>query len=137
MADSSPVNGYDWLNSCFTDARSDKLRAILICVRELQTPDLSVQDVGKHTAFLLEQIHDHQMTPVVLGRGAGSLEQKVAGIVWALWLETGSEALLRRICGKSRAWTTDMGTEIGLNDCGRGHDEGLVAPLGLRGCVGR
>lgn len=128
MADSSPVNGYDWLKSSFTYVRENQLRNMLGCIRDLQGADLPIKAVSR-ISRLLDEIQDDQLTPVVLGRGAGSLEHKTASIIWALWLETGDDDdLLKRICSQSRSWTTDMGTEVGINDFSISKFKDLLSP---------
>ena len=127
MADSSPLNGYDWLNSSFTYAREDKLCEIMYAVRALQAP-CSPAEIGRHSRFLLEQIHDHQLAPTVLGRGASSIEHKAAAVMWSVYLEAGDHDAMRRVFGQIRSWTTDMGTELGLNDYTSADVRSLLSP---------
>jgi hypothetical protein len=128
MADSSPVVGYEWLNTSCTYVAESDLCSILRAVRELVDPGLAEESVKARTRFLCESVQDHQLIPVVLGKGACSLDAKMAGIMWALWLETGSANLLTEVCGRTRSWTTDMGTEVGLNDYNSVSLMGLLRP---------
>ena len=67
------------------------------------------------TRFLIDHIVFHSQAPCVLGWGAMSLEQKLSGMIWPLFLETGSKDLLDSCARCTESFCTYMGTEFSFN----------------------
>ena len=117
MADSSPQKGYDWLNSGCYCVRASSAKACLDAVRSLGSGrELPEHEIGELSRLLLDEVFFHYLPPVVLGKGAAAVEQKLAGWTYALWLETNARPLHKAVMDGTRSWTTDMGTELAFND---------------------
>ena len=79
--------------------------------------DSTGPEAASLTRFLMDNVQYHAQVPIILGCGATKVEHKLSGLLWALYLETGSKELLKEVVsGCSEALVTDMGTEFAMND---------------------
>ena len=68
------------------------------------------------TRFLLDVVWHHCQPPIILGVGAASVENKLSGCLWGVYLETKLKDVFCAHTKSSQAWCTDMGAEFALND---------------------
>ena len=76
--------------------------------------DLTV--LSELTRVIVNNVFVHVQVPMPIARGSSSLLHKVASLMHALFLESGSLEAIRTILNQSWSLTTDMGTEFSTAD---------------------
>ena len=136
MADSSPQHSRDWL-SCRCDAiyvhqlrecfeASNKLIAIRFHREQTRDdndddddPDDEHDLDGEHdrnAEFLASAIRKQDCIPSAMSRGHTTLADKASALLYMWMVMLGHFNLLFAFCSSFFAFTSDMGTEIGLSD---------------------
>jgi hypothetical protein len=136
--DSSPIGGHDWFVSSYTIIRDD---ALIPCYRSVlklrQTRgNISQSDLCAHTRCIVDAVWQHVQTPMIIGSGKSSLEHKVAALLQALFLDTGSTQAMLHALHNSYSMTSDFGTEFGIGDFHvEDHDLRSLLPSWLQAVV--
>ena len=116
--DSSPQGNYDWLISSYIMVAKSALATLFVAISTLalNAASLSSEEVCNLTRTIVDGIKKHVQLPMALARGCSNITHKIAALLHALWMETGSLRVMRRVFANSISATTDMGTEFGAAD---------------------
>ena len=124
-ADSSPQGTRDWLQCAYTAIAASDLVRLAEAVDRLVSDRMDRESLGEEAVdqdendrclgILIERMHHYDCPPVCLGRAHTALADKCAALVFCWLVLTGNVEGVVAMCLSFAAFTTDMGTEIGLS----------------------
>jgi len=114
LADSSKRRSFDWFNSAYWLVEMQRAFDAFEHVRYL-TNNPNGDEAGRRLEDLFESVRYHAQVPQVMGHGFKEMDDLLAALQNAAFLDCGSREVLEDLMLGAISYTTDMGTEVGFS----------------------